>query len=68
MERSSAVVYRGKAILLHAALFAAGFPLPLRVGDRLVQGAHVWTIKSADDVTRRLGSTTIAWELNVEGA
>lgn len=69
MERAGGVVsYRGKAIVLHAALVAAEFPLPLRIGDRLKQDRHVWTIVSADDTTRRVGSTVIAWELVVEGA
>lgn len=57
----------GKAIVLHSALAAAGFPLPLKIGDRLTQPGHVWTITATDDVTRRVGATVIAWSLEIRG-
>lgn len=57
----------GKAIVHHAALVAAGFPLPLRVNDRLTQKGHVWTIVGTDDMTRRVGETVVADALEIAG-
>lgn len=57
-----------KGVLLAADLAAAGFPLPLKMGDRItLSDARVVTIQSIDPNTRSYAGVPIAYDVQVRG-
>ena len=54
-----------KAIVFAKDLTDAGFEEPIRDSDKLVVRGNEFAIQAVDDNTRRVGSTLIAYELQV---
>jgi hypothetical protein len=55
------------AIVLAEDLEAAGFPLPPQKGDVLTASDSDWFVEFVNNVTRKVGSTVIAYDLTVVG-
>jgi chemotaxis receptor (MCP) glutamine deamidase CheD len=56
-----------KVIVLHEDLVTKQFPVPLVRGDKVVVAGRELNVEAPDGDTRRVGTQTIAWELQVRG-
>lgn len=55
------------AIILAQDLTAVSFPVPPKKGDQLVIQGRTRTVEFADDATKRLAGTVIAYRLRLRG-